>query len=634
MRYSMKCHLLIGEFVLLSLVSLSESATQLHASLFVNSTREFVTSLRDSISAFSDRHLHLQFTFKHNALSGSESRARFEQESQNTCKVDQVLSCDEYVFEQASFRDKYYVEAINSLFQGHLDYLSETTVHSFLPVMHEIHRLRLSNQHGDESESRIEAGGGAGFGFQLYCDDRMVLTAGGGGGGGIEGHFSAESSTVLSLDDRHNSSFFSSDSDRDRDSYSGSNRYSYGAGAGLGLQFDLAFACSVDGDEFPDDCARQLMTNPSAGDQSLAVTSGSFMSLGGGGGCGIGTSFSSQENKTLAWLQCGLQKDVGVMSQVENNGSSILSKFWQRINTCGSIRAEGGGGGGGGTAKCCASSSIGFGFNFSFSNVQSDQSNESANDIYNILISNTSEVAQNTSDPDFTSITPSVNGFDSYRENYDAVGVIVHQVSVACGGFSSWSCICAGTKRTVKSCADETTNTASLDNISYTLFNCSYIRQHLPQLQFIMRDDWCDSSDSYSMGTNSSENKNSSQNKNYEQDRRYQVQFEDIAQWNLSQWDPFALQLQSELSNSASTGGSNIITNDEVSYSIDDPRFVENESTNVSRHTDEKSSILTSSYSSPMRSYFVIPSLFYIIICTFIVILILQVNVVNLSDKI
>ena len=30
---------------------------------------------------------------------------------------------------------------------------------------------------------RIEAGGGSGVGFQLFCDGREVLTAGGGGGG-------------------------------------------------------------------------------------------------------------------------------------------------------------------------------------------------------------------------------------------------------------------------------------------------------------------------------------------------------------------------------------------------------------------------------------------------------------------
>ena len=54
-----------------------------------------------------------------------------------------------------------------------------------LPVLSSCVRLTIYHIH--IVGVRIEGGGGSGAGFQLFCDDALLLSAGGGGGGGVEG---------------------------------------------------------------------------------------------------------------------------------------------------------------------------------------------------------------------------------------------------------------------------------------------------------------------------------------------------------------------------------------------------------------------------------------------------------------
>lgn len=42
---------------------------------------------------------------------------------------------------------------------------------------------------GQPGRIRVQAGGGSGAGFQLFCGGVLLLSAGGGGGGGVEGRF-------------------------------------------------------------------------------------------------------------------------------------------------------------------------------------------------------------------------------------------------------------------------------------------------------------------------------------------------------------------------------------------------------------------------------------------------------------
>ena len=153
-------------------------------------------------------------------IAASQSSAN---ETLRQCGGRCLLDVHEFVLQEASTGFKEYVKSFDSMLRGFLR-LKAMKNFGFAPVYNTLMKIRLhqsithdrdrggkegrggeerrldnddkdngARQVGDgnyvensviEGEDyRIEAGGGSGMGFQLFCDGTMVLTAGGGGGG-------------------------------------------------------------------------------------------------------------------------------------------------------------------------------------------------------------------------------------------------------------------------------------------------------------------------------------------------------------------------------------------------------------------------------------------------------------------
>lgn len=523
------------------------------------SSRTFVTNLRDLIANITEHPLRLIFTFKHSFPTEGEIRASWEseQETLRMCDVTKLVNCEEFVFSQVSLHDKRWINILHSLLQGKLDFASESAIQAFVPVVDAIHEFRQQDR--SLWGSRVEAGGGSGFGFQMYCDDRMVLTAGGGGGGGLEGLFALEAE--LSNDPTWQDV--------------GSN-HSYGAGAGAGLQFDLAFACTDETGLIDESCMVNFpgqFVNISAFNSSDA-NSNVFVSLGGGGGCGIGQVdnrniidiSNNNSSGSRKWLQCGSQLDSGVFG-VGKFMPQLLSLLKRRVRTCESIRVEGGGGGGGGTAECCAPTSAGFGFNFSFAYLPYDSSENqavsnvtSSPDIYRDFITGDASGSQNVSESEMAFSELEQNP-DSYRQMYDPLGAVIHQSSGMCGGFSNWSCICVQTQSAIGTCIDSEVDYFSFASVGFDagmidpnsmLVDCAYIRQHASQLSWASQGNWCLQYGITSIGNNSSEI-TIDENSQIDEPGRFKVIVDDLTRWKMSEWNIYWDQVHFGLNLSCET---------------------------------------------------------------------------------
>jgi hypothetical protein len=242
--------------------------------------------------------------------------------------------------------------------------------------------------------SRVELGGGSGFGYQLYCvendgdDDasntnststkststsspttstlRLLLTSGGGSGGGLEG----------SLVD------------------SGSR--SVGGGGGGGIQYYPA-------------------------DGALPVT------FGGGGGCGI---FNGKHD-VIEGIYCGESLDANASS---TSTTSVLPSDVVRacLDDGNSLLLSGGGGGGGGAAECC-DFSIGYGFSFTNTIAPSATS---TNDNDNDDNDNYDEQRRHL-----------LSSAQANQYKYDTTGYALHNASLTCAdGYKDWCCVCSTAK--------------------------------------------------------------------------------------------------------------------------------------------------------------------------------------------
>ena len=159
------------------------------------------------------------------------------------------------------------------------------------------------------------------MGFQLFCDDRMVLTAGGGGGGGIEGSPRRGGSS-------NDASFHDNSNDNDNETHTDSHTsgkddnegFNFGGGGGGGLQFDIGIVRFHAIDEMNSTTLNTDLTatadrssdrsdlyanrsNPDVDpDQNMRIDhiqpahrwqwESKWVSMGGGGGCGTYTSDS------------------------------------------------------------------------------------------------------------------------------------------------------------------------------------------------------------------------------------------------------------------------------------------------------------------------------------------------------
>ena len=241
-------------------------------------TEELVYNLRDSLSLYlnrSDLSVY-NYKFKHNNHGKELTNHKRDKEyikKLQMCNATYILpSCDNFILRQINLSYKRFPEFIISLLKGNVmkEIPTKAGVSSLL-----YEALTLSD---DKSYiGRIEAGGGSGFGFQVYCNGRFILTAGAGSGGGIEGDFSSTSQHGRMLSSNH----------------------SFGGGGGGGVQISVESICDDDSDN--DDCFT-LANLP----ESVYNSQSNTISIGGGGGCGIEHSI----NNTGYFVDCGLDADA------------------------------------------------------------------------------------------------------------------------------------------------------------------------------------------------------------------------------------------------------------------------------------------------------------------------------------
>lgn len=422
--------------------------------LVAHTSRLFVEDVRKLLERLLKKRLRSSFTFKHNKLSASEIQARNANidDTSHQCNITDLIVCSSFVVSQIDLTSKRFSNFAQSLLTGVLD-SNLFTLASLAPTLSFVDGILKSNTdivdgdkvNGDidgrskSNKIRIEAGGGSGFGFQLYCNGQMALTSGAGSGGGLEGKFFTSSSelseaqyadidsSVVEL----NKSIVLDDSEISdtNDNVNKENmlqQRSYGGGGGGGVQFDTTLACekyvkkgksddetnSSEGHNFLAALCSKEFKKPTVDNEVTsdltADLNSEWLSLGGGGGCGIeqrnpirksrrlnssskidSKNKSNNENvQTLffqrtnllskkmgthafrpneASLVCGTQIDeeTNMTGLTDSDWVRVFRMLWTRLSDCDSITVLGGGGGGGGTAECCEPFFLGYGFNFS-----------------------------------------------------------------------------------------------------------------------------------------------------------------------------------------------------------------------------------------------------------------------------
>jgi hypothetical protein len=343
----------------------------------------------------------------------------------------------------------------------------------------------------------IEAGGGSGFGFQMYCDDEMILTAGVGGGGGFN---------LNSVDEIVPAGFETTNCNALDNSSS-----NYGGGGGGGIQFKTSFVCKINEDGTNKEDAKTIpicdaWSLVSTQDDSSDNTT-TWLDIGGGGGCqslnpenddGSGSG-DSQGNDWRSkygkidggdetaefWItgayeeskqqtdNCDAQVEKSVTCQFTNDASTdryqsyeymqFLTKFSSRLrHSCKVIEVFGGGGGGGGTADCCAPYMVGYGFAFAMSSRNTitsvDTSSSSiAEKALEPLPGISRRVFPPSSEADKNTVTVRASGKSIVSTESDipesricASDLFSDQVfnfiansRVCAGGYSNWSCVCS-----------------------------------------------------------------------------------------------------------------------------------------------------------------------------------------------
>jgi hypothetical protein len=267
----------------------------------------------------------LNFNFFHAEQDAGEAAAVEEasRESLAQCRGASV-SCRELVLQEASIGTKGLGQYLTSLVTD------VGTSPRWLPVTHlfgwrPAHTFTVQTSDAPIFNSnisvRLEGGGGSGAGFQVYCGETLVLTAGGGGGGGMEGRPT-------------------------RRRVGRQADFSVGGGGGGGVQF-----------RYPLDAHAEVsfVGSPAMSD---------WVNVGGGSGCGTCDAGGEELcDESAERLLCGQKMDEDSITDRMQSARFKESLQWWRSQG-GNMRIVGGGGGGGGTAECCDTYAIGYGFSF------------------------------------------------------------------------------------------------------------------------------------------------------------------------------------------------------------------------------------------------------------------------------
>jgi hypothetical protein len=351
-----------------------------------SSALQLVKYLQSIASVITGHNLSLTYTYY--------QRNRIDYEL-TEIKCSATFDCSSFIDSQAIPFNKRYLYLYESLLSASSKDPCSFQKSAFSPFYNALQTVDLfgSLLH-DDNESEFEAGGGSGLGFQVYCDEKMILSTGGGGGGG----------------------FYYNTHDRSMTNFGG------GGGGGIQLQIDTD----------------------------------KWISSGGGGGCGTidddedestserkKSSFDAHSYSTATSnkiLQCGWIYDDDAIDLQAMTWHLYHQPNW---STCSRIEIHGGGGGGGGTDLCCLPYEIDFGFGFSmYSSI--DRSAQSTDDIYHdeeITDINASEATNEQHDD---SLPP--------RYTYDLMGLMFNISQGICSPTIDWCCTCDISQQLVACC--------------------------------------------------------------------------------------------------------------------------------------------------------------------------------------
>ena len=461
--------------------------------------------------------------FYHDNPGGGEkstSLMRYE-EARHQCTNGCLLDISEFVIQEMSVGFKGFFQNFNTMLQGNFQPKSWRNF-GFAPIYNTLIKLRsiqsqMPNQtsestvfRGERNVSddetyeyfRIEAGGGSGLGFQLFCDGAAVLSAGGGGGG----QYQLFISDTIFVRMTSNSKFLSSRQLNDSlgGIEGGLHSLNFGGGGGGGIQFDESFTYR----------SRAAVDKSESEETDEPAIAPKWPSIGGGGGCGscdvdkievvepesdrklFGSEPSDRKSKkrylekqfsktnvsicsqSPEHIVCGGYSDMDSItrSDAAPNIAERFQTFFKFLSSnCQTLEVYGGGGGGGGTAECTVPVSFGYGFSFHYSSkLESNTFNATANATDFADTSDSVDTSDSTASSDSADSTSDFNGEgklgigyppgtralassihlmgrdDQYK--YDIAGSLLHDASLSCGGYDNWCCVSTMSADRIKYC--------------------------------------------------------------------------------------------------------------------------------------------------------------------------------------
>lgn len=391
------------------------------------STYDMLLEISHFLSKLAHRELSVEYIFKHNDYE-IQSEADYSSSDSCSCYVD----CSGFVLHQASQLDKHF----SDYFAAILDPDNSSPAADAIPYFGSgpsLDYATLLLQSKAVDFVSLEAGGGSGFGWQLYCDNILLMTAGAGGGGG----FAIDQPATL---------------------------ISFGGGGGGGLQLI-----------FPDNISDLIVgteNNNSTFSNNLPYQ---HYSIGGGNGCGICELDSDSHNVcnqleddviASQTINCGFKHDEDIDPHFTADLLATLQNG-SLLNKCSKLQVYGGGGGGGGTDLCCYPFQVGYGFAFSF-----------------ISALNTSQYPPHHTEHD-DDITSNITGATGDRRyTYDIMGSILDQAGNTCrrNGMNDWCCVCSHAQKIIITCLDEE---------AYVSDECQKVKDGVMRVSWIREQDCC-----------------------------------------------------------------------------------------------------------------------------------------------
>jgi hypothetical protein len=145
-----------------------------------------ILQLNDIFNYITEKNLTVSYKFDHSDEGDGENGAFFNFSTLEKCRC--LYDCQDFLLFQASQYPKSYADFFRSiLIERKLNLQTFTgfgvnSVFSFLQQQFPKSKKKQKRKKGEDYSFdylSIQEGGGGGLGFQLYCDDIVVLSAGG-----------------------------------------------------------------------------------------------------------------------------------------------------------------------------------------------------------------------------------------------------------------------------------------------------------------------------------------------------------------------------------------------------------------------------------------------------------------------